>query len=289
MAVGLMTMQGELIDRRAGLGRSSIEVRRVVHRARRNSRPTDHRSAASPHEPDRGRRRLRRTDRLGAETVSPLNIFAWRDFPLRQRLGGDHLVTGVRRARREGAGAGRGLAGRRAGPAELPGDGGQHRHRWWHRARTVNCSTAPAATPATSATSSSSPTVVAACAGRGMLSRRRRRGRPSRRSPAGSPTEPTYEIMQRTGRLVGSRRRHRCATCSTSTSSSSADRSRSGSRATFFNSAQAALDEHAKLSFAASARITPARLGRSRPADRRRRRRRSRHSPRSSAHRRTGR
>jgi glucokinase len=75
-----------------------------------------------------------------------------------------------------------------------------------------------------------------------------------------SPTEPTYEIMQRTGRLVG---RAVASTCNlldidfAVVGGSVA----LGFGATFFNSAQETLDEHAQLSFSRSARIIPARLG----------------------------
>ena len=73
-------------------------------------------------------------------------------------------------------------------------------------------------------------------------------------------TEPTYEIMQRTGRLVG---RAAASVCNlldldlVVVGGSVA----LGFGATFFNSAQEALDEHAKLSFSRGARITPVRLG----------------------------
>lgn len=72
--------------------------------------------------------------------------------------------------------------------------------------------------------------------------------------------EPTYEIMQRTGRLVG---RAVATVCNlldldfTVVGGSVA----LGFGATFFNSAQESLDEHAQLSFSRGARIIPARLG----------------------------
>ena len=58
------------------------------------------------------RRRLRRADDAGRRPVSPLNIPAWRGFPLRARLAGAHRAAGVRRQRRQGPGAGRGVGGR---------------------------------------------------------------------------------------------------------------------------------------------------------------------------------
>ena len=50
------------------------------------------------------------------ETVSPVDIPAWREFPLRERLGELDGGARVRRSRRQGAGARRGLEGRRQGP-----------------------------------------------------------------------------------------------------------------------------------------------------------------------------
>lgn len=73
------------------------------------------------------------------------------------------------------------------------------------------------------------------------------------------PSSPTYEIMQRTGRLVG---RAAASVCNlldldlVVVGGSVA----LGFGATFFNSAQEALDEHTKLSFSRGARITPVRL-----------------------------
>jgi glucokinase len=77
-------------------------------------------------------------------------------------------------------------------------------------------------------------------------------------------TEPTYEIMQRTGTLVG---RAAASICN------SLDLSlvvvggavALGFAATFFHSAQVSLDEHVKLPYSAGARITPSRLADSGP------------------------
>ena len=75
-----------------------------------------------------------------------------------------------------------------------------------------------------------------------------------------APTEPTYEIMQRTGRLVG---RASAAVCN------ALDLSlvvvgggvALGFAATFFHSAQNALEEHTRMPYSRGARITPTRLG----------------------------
>ena len=90
----------------------------------------------------RDRRRPRSSAASGAvgrcsagRTVSPLNIPAWRDFPLHERLTGRDRAAGRRRQRRQGAGSRRGMARRGPGRRQLSGHGGVHRCRWWHRAR----------------------------------------------------------------------------------------------------------------------------------------------------------
>jgi glucokinase len=74
------------------------------------------------------------------------------------------------------------------------------------------------------------------------------------------PSEPTYEIMQRTGRLVGRAVASVCNLFDLDFAVVGGSVAL-GFGATFFNSAQETLDEHAHLSFSKSARITPARLG----------------------------
>ncbi|MGB3735006.1 MAG: ROK family protein [Ilumatobacter sp.] len=79
-----------------------------------------------------------------------------------------------------------------------------------------------------------------------------------------SPTEPTYEIMQRTGRLVGLASATVCNALDLSLVVVGGSVAL-GFAATFFHSAQVALDEHAKLSYSRGARITPSRLADSGP------------------------
>ena len=74
------------------------------------------------------------------------------------------------------------------------------------------------------------------------------------------PTEPTYESMQRTGRLVGQAVATVCNLLDIDLAVVGGTVAL-GFGATFFNSAQEALSEHAQLSFSRSARIIPARLG----------------------------
>jgi glucokinase len=77
-------------------------------------------------------------------------------------------------------------------------------------------------------------------------------------------SEPTYEIMQRTGRLVGQAAATACNALDLSLvvvgGSVAVDFA-----ATFFHSAQLSLDEHARLPYSRGARITPSRLTESGP------------------------
>ena len=75
-----------------------------------------------------------------------------------------------------------------------------------------------------------------------------------------SHSEPTYEIMQRTGRLVGRAVATACNLLDIDLAVVGGSVAL-GFGATFFNSAQETLDEHAQLSFSKGARIIPARLG----------------------------
>jgi glucokinase len=73
------------------------------------------------------------------------------------------------------------------------------------------------------------------------------------------PTEPTYEIMQRTGRLVGRAVASVCNVLDLDLAVVGGSVAL-GFGATFFNAAQESLDVHSRLSFSRGARITPARL-----------------------------
>ena len=75
-----------------------------------------------------------------------------------------------------------------------------------------------------------------------------------------SPTEPTYEIMQRTGRLVGTAVASVCNLLDLDLAVVGGSVAL-GFGATFFNSAQEALDESARMAYSRGARITPVRLG----------------------------
>ena len=74
------------------------------------------------------------------------------------------------------------------------------------------------------------------------------------------PTEPTYDIMVRTGRLVGRAVASVCNALDLDLVVVGGSVAL-GFGATFFNAAQDSLSEHCRLSFVRSVRITPARLG----------------------------
>jgi glucokinase len=74
------------------------------------------------------------------------------------------------------------------------------------------------------------------------------------------PTEPSYETMQRTGELVGRAVASVCNLLDLDLAVVGGSVAL-GFGATFFNSAQAAVDRHSRLEFSRGARITPARLG----------------------------
>jgi glucokinase len=260
MAAGLVTMQGELIDRDqfdidhdlnaealfrclAEVAESQLERARNHHRVRPVAIGV---GSAGPITPQ-------------AETVSPLNIHAWRNFPLRERLAaitslrvfGDldakalALAEGWLGAAQgkqsfmamvvsTGVGGGIVLNGQLLDGAE--GNAGHVGHVIVEpNGRRCPCGSRGCLEAEASGTAIEAIT-----------------GRP--------PTEPTYEIMQRTGRLVG---RAVASVCNlldldlVVVGGSVA----LGFGATFFNSAQETLDEHAKLAFSRGARITPARLG----------------------------
>ena len=179
-------------------------------------------------------------------------------------------APGVRRSRRQGPGAGRGLARGGAGPLDLLHDSRCRRASAAGSSSTASCSTARPATPATSATSSSSPTAAAAAAVRVAASRPRRRAPRSRRSPAGRRR---------------SRRTRSCVAPAASSVAASASICTMldldlvvvgggvalGFAATFFNAAQEELDRHALIGHGVRPADHTRPPGRSRSADRCRR------------------
>ncbi|MGB8859908.1 MAG: ROK family protein, partial [Ilumatobacteraceae bacterium] len=260
MGVGLMTMQGELIDRDKvevdhNLGADALFATLTAVIATQLARAHEHHrmrpvavgvGSAGPTTPD-------------VETISPLNIHSWRNFPLRERLVaatrlpvfGDldakalALAEGWLGAAQgkqsfmamvvsTGVGGGIVLNGQL-----LDGAGGNAGHVG-HIIVEPNGRRCP-------------------CGSRGCLEAEAS-GAAIESITGRSPTEPTYEIMQRTGRLVG----RACASVCNVLDLDLVVVGGSvalGFGATFFNSAQEALDEHTRLSFVRGARITPVRLG----------------------------
>ncbi len=258
-SVGLVTRNGELIDRvnvpvdRGGDGEELFEdlaaaVVKQLDRAREHhgvSPSVVGVACAGP---------IQRN----VETVSPLNILQWRDFPLRERLVG---VTGLpvfgdgdakALALAEGwLGAARGVDNFMAMVVStgvgggivlngelLDGESGNAGH-------IGHVIVEPNGRRCT-------------CGGRGCLEAEA--SGPAIEAITGRPpTQPTYEIMVRTGRLVG---RGVASVCNlldlklVCVAGSVA----LGFGATFFNSAQKTLDELCGLEFSRNARIVPARL-----------------------------
>lgn len=259
-AVGLVTRAGELIDREQVVVDHQLNgdalfdalAAAVVHQ---HQRALDHHEArpvvvgvgsAGPIERD-------------VETVSPLNIESWRSFPLRSRLqrllglpvfgDGDAralaLAEGWLGAAKgsqsfmamvvsTGVGGGIVLDGQLLDGAT--GNAGHIGH-FVVEPNGRRC----------------------ACGGRGCLEAEA--SGPAIEAITGRPpTEPSYEIMQRTGRLVG---RAAASVCNlldldlVVVGGSVA----LGFGATFFLAAQESLTEHSQLAFSRGARITPVRLG----------------------------
>ena len=179
-------------------------------------------------------------------TVSPLNIPAWRDFPLRARLAELTGLPVARRQRRQGARPRRGLGGRRrrrvatsspwsCPPASAAGivlDGrlldGAARQRRPHRPRDRRARRAGRARAAA-----------------GAAWRPRRRARRSRPRTGRPPAEAAPETCAGGRARWSAGRWPRSPTCSTSGWPSWPARSRSATATPFFDAAQAELDARA--------------------------------------------
>jgi glucokinase len=260
MAVGIVTMQGELIDRAQftidhhlkseqlfGELRTHVEAQLLRARDHHNVRVVAVGvGSAGPIAPN-------------CETVSPLNTQAWRDFPLRERLVGVARLPvygdldakalalaegwiGAAQGRDSflamvvstGVGGGIVLNGQLLDGAD--GNAGHIGHVIVEpNGRRCGCGARGCLEAEASGTAIANIT-----------------GRPA--------SEPTYEIMQRTGRLVGTAVASVCNLLDLDLAVVGGSVAL-GFGATFFNSAQEALDEHARLSYSRGARITPARLG----------------------------
>lgn len=259
-AVGLVTRAGELIDREivaVDHGASADELFDDLHRAvTLQMERAEHHHGSSPMVVGVG---SAGPITRNVETVSPLNIHQWREFPLRERL---ELATGLpvfgdgdakALALAEGwLGAARGVDNFMAMVVStgigggivlngqlLDGESGNAGHIG-HVVVEPNGRRCTCGGRGCMEAEASGPAIEAIT------------GRP--------PTQPTYEIMVRTGRLVG---RGVASVCNlldlklVCVSGSVA----LGFGATFFNSAQRTLDELCGLEFSRKARIVPSRLG----------------------------
>ena len=260
VAVGLVTPGGELIDRDQVKVDHDLNAERLFATVRdlldsQLARAREHHNlrpiavgvgSAGPIQPN-------------VETISPLNIHAWRQFPLRERLADATMLPvygdldakalalaegwlGAAQGRDSflamvvstGVGGGIVLNGQLLDGAE--GNAGHVGHIVVEpNGRRCSCGSRGCLE------AEASGTAIEAITGR-------------------SPTEPTYEIMQRTGRLVGRAVASVCNLLDLDLAVVGGSVAL-GFGATFFNSAQETLDEHAKLSFSRGARITPVRLG----------------------------
>ena len=193
------------------------------------------------------------------ETVSPLNIPQWREFPLRDRL---HIATGLRvfgdgdakaLALAEGwLGAARGVDNFMAMVVSTGVGGGIVLNGQLLDGETGNAGhighviVEPNGRRCT-------------CGGRGCLEAEA--SGPAIEAITGRPPEqPTYEIMVRTGRLVGRGVASVCNLLDLKLAVVSGSVAL-GFGATFFNAAQRTLDELCGLEFSRKARIVPGRLG----------------------------
>ncbi|HEY0519666.1 MAG TPA: ROK family protein [Ilumatobacteraceae bacterium] len=260
LSAGLMTMKGELVDRDDvdidfGLKADTLfESLNTIVQAQLDRARTHHNArpvavgvgCAGPVRPD-------------VVAVSPTSIAAWRSFPLRSRLAtvtslpvyGD--VGAKALALAEGwLGAAHGRQDFLAMVVSNTVEGGIVLNGQLLDGATGNAG-------------SIGHTVVepngrrCLCGSRGCLDAEA--SGPAIEAITGrSHSEPTYEIMQRTGRLVGRAVATVCNVLDLDLAVVGGSVAL-GFGATFFNSAQETLDEHAKLSFSRGARIIPARLG----------------------------
>lgn len=260
MAAGLMTLRGDLIDRTQvpvdhTLGEHELFESLAAIADQMMVRAVEHHQmmpvcvgvgSAGPLS-------------LNAETVSPLNINAWREFPLRSRLAeatglpvyGDLDAKSLALA--EGwLGAAQGRSNFMAMVVSTGVGGGVVLN-----GQLVDGATGNAGHIGHLIVEPNGRRC--ACGARGCLEAEAS-GRAIEAITGRSPTEPSYEIMQRTGELVGRAIASVCNLLDLDLAVVGGSVAL-GFGATFFNSAQAALDRHSQLEYSRGARITPARLG----------------------------
>jgi glucokinase len=260
MAAGLMTLRGDLVDREQvavdhALNDSELFESLMGIVGDMTTRAVEHHEmtpialgvgCAGPIEGN-------------IEAVSPLNIAAWRSFPLRSRLAaatalpvfGDLDAKSLALA--EGwLGAAQGHANFLAMVVSTGVGGGVVLNGQLLDGATGNAGHIGHVIVEPNGRR-------CACGSRGCLEAEAS-GRAIEAITGRPPTEPSYEIMQRTGELVGRAVASVCNLLDLDLAVVGGSVAL-GFGATFFNSAQAALDRHSRLDFSRGARITPARLG----------------------------
>lgn len=260
MAAGLMTLRGDLVDRTQvpvdhSLGEHELFESLAAIADQMMVRAVEHHQmvpvcvgvgSAGPLS-------------LNAETVSPLNINAWREFPLRSLLAettglpvyGDLDAKSLALA--EGwLGAAQGHSNFMAMVVSTGVGGGVILN-----GQLVDGATGNAGHIGHLIVEPNGRRC--ACGARGCLEAEAS-GRAIEAITGRSPTEPSYETMQRTGELVGRAIASVCNLLDLDLAVVGGSVAL-GFGATFFNSAQAALDRHAQLEYSRGARVTPARLG----------------------------
>jgi glucokinase len=260
MAAGLMTLRGDLVDRTQvpvdhSLGEHELFESLAAIADQMMVRAVEHHQmvpvcvgvgSAGPLSHN-------------AETVSPLNINAWREFPLRSRLAettglpvyGDLDAKSLALA--EGwLGAAQGHSNFMAMVVSTGVGGGVILN-----GQLVDGATGNAGHIGHLIVEPNGRRC--ACGARGCLEAEAS-GRAIEAITGRSPTEPSYETMQRTGELVGRAIASVCNLLDLDLAVVGGSVAL-GFGATFFNSAQAALDRHAQLEYSRGARVTPARLG----------------------------
>jgi glucokinase len=193
------------------------------------------------------------------ETISPLNIPAWREFPLRRRLA---ELTGRR------------VFGELDGKALALAEGWQGAAKGLDNYCVLTVSTGIGGgivldgqlLDGASCNAGHVGHIIVepngrrcGCGARGCLEAEAS-GLAIEAITGRSPTEPTYEIMQRTGRLVGRAVGSLCTLLDLELVVVGGGVAL-GFAATFFNAAQEELSTSARLPYSRHARITPTRLG----------------------------
>jgi glucokinase len=260
MAAGLMSFQGELVDRTQVPVDHELSADELF--ASLTAIVDDLVARAADHHD-------RRAVAVGVgsagpvtrnlETISPINISAWRDFPLRSRLA-THLGLPVygdldakSLALAEGwLGAAQGKSNFLAMVVSTGVGGGIVLDGQLLDGASTNAGHVGHIIVEPNGRRCS-------CGSRGCLEAEAS-GRAIEAITGRPPTEPSYETMQRTGELVGRAVASVCNLLDLDLAVVGGSVAL-GFGATFFNSAQTALDQHARLDYSRGARITPARLG----------------------------